>query len=126
MSRYTARATRARGWWAIDVPELPGVFTQARRLDQVESMARLAISLMLGVEPESIEVEVAPNLDPDTDQLVTEAIASRSELEAAQARQSELMRRAAAALTGAGFSVRDTGMLLRVSPQRVSQLLGSA
>src|SRR5690242_11280287 len=31
---YTVLARRSGGWWAISVPELKGVHSQARRLDQ--------------------------------------------------------------------------------------------
>lgn len=58
----TARVTRSEGWWAISVEEIPGLFTQARRLDQVADMVRDAASL-LGVEVGA--VEVLPVLDSD-------------------------------------------------------------
>jgi len=47
---YRVRAVRSGNWWSITVPELPGVFSQARRLDQVEAMAREAIAMMLDVD----------------------------------------------------------------------------
>src|SRR5450759_835444 len=53
---YTARARRSGAWWAIDVPDLPGVYSQARRLDGVESMARDAIALFLDVDPATLEL----------------------------------------------------------------------
>ena len=56
----TARVTRSDGWWAVSVDEIPGLFTQARRLDQVADMVREAGSL-LGVDVGA--VEVAPILD---------------------------------------------------------------
>lgn len=37
-SPYRAHAVRSGNWWAIDVPDVPGAFTQVRRLDQAESM----------------------------------------------------------------------------------------
>lgn len=55
-TRYTAVCRRAGDWWAIAVPEINGVHTQARRLDQVEHMAREAIALMLDVAPDSFDV----------------------------------------------------------------------
>jgi len=41
----------------VQVEEL-GVFTQARRLDRVEFMARDAIALLLDVPPDSFDVTV--------------------------------------------------------------------
>jgi len=32
----TALCERGGGWWAVRVPEIDGLYTQARRLDQVE------------------------------------------------------------------------------------------
>ena len=55
MTTYTAVARRAGDWWAISVPELKGVHTQARRLSRVEAMARDAIALMLDVPPDLLE-----------------------------------------------------------------------
>ena len=54
-----AECRRVGDWWAIGVPEAPGVFTQARRLDQTEEMARSAIATMLNVPPPSFDVVVA-------------------------------------------------------------------
>lgn len=59
---YTVRATRSGDWWAIDVEEIPGIFTQSKRLDGVEEMARDAIAITLDVEPDSFEIDVQPVL----------------------------------------------------------------
>ena len=60
MTTYRVECCRSGGWWAISVPDLKGVHSQARRLDQVPGMAREAITLMLGVAPETVQVEVFP------------------------------------------------------------------
>jgi predicted RNase H-like HicB family nuclease/bifunctional DNA-binding transcriptional regulator/antitoxin component of YhaV-PrlF toxin-antitoxin module len=59
---YKLIATREGGWWSIEVPEIPGVFSQARRLDQAEYMARDAIALMLEVPEDSFDVVVEAQL----------------------------------------------------------------
>ncbi len=41
-------------WWAIAVPSLRGVFSQARQLDEVPVAAREAIALMLDVDPADV------------------------------------------------------------------------
>ena len=74
----TARVTRSEGWWAISVEEIPGLFTQARRLDQVANMVRDAASL-LGVEVDA--VEVLPVLDSDSQRMLEELEAARREAE---------------------------------------------
>ena len=72
----TARVTRSEGWWAISVEEIPGLFTQARRLDQVANMVRDAASL-LGVEVDA--VEVLPVLDSDSQRMLEELETARRE-----------------------------------------------
>ncbi|PLS30924.1 transcriptional regulator [Bifidobacterium margollesii] len=56
----TAVCTRSGGWWAVEVPEIPGLFTQARHLDQVEDMVRDAAG-MLDVQVGAVTVK--PRLD---------------------------------------------------------------
>ena len=46
MTTVTANAVRSGNWWAIEVPEIPGLFTQARRLDQAASMVQDAATLL--------------------------------------------------------------------------------
>lgn len=57
--KLTAKAQRSNGWWAVEVPEVPGVFTQARRLDEIPAMVADAVALML-VERANVEVIVEP------------------------------------------------------------------
>ena len=58
MNTYVADCRRSGDWWAVSVPEIKGLHTQAQRLDQVEGLVREAIALMLDVEPDSFEVIV--------------------------------------------------------------------
>ena len=55
MRQVTATATRVGSWWAIEVPEVPGAFSQARRLSQVAAMAADAVATLTG---ETVSVEV--------------------------------------------------------------------
>ncbi len=57
---YTAVCERSGDWWAVSVPRLPGVHTQARTLDEVSDVAREAIALMLDLDPQAIHVSVEP------------------------------------------------------------------
>ena len=123
---YVARARRSGRWWAIDVPELKGVFSQAKRLDQVEGMARDAIGLYLDVPPEAFVVNVQPVLTPDVRLAVDDAIAARRELVAKQADVSAKSRRAVQKLAQLGLPMRDIGRVLEISHQRVGQLAASA
>jgi predicted RNase H-like HicB family nuclease len=115
---YTAVCRRAGDWWAISVPEIKGVHTQARRLDQVEAMARDAIALFLDVTPDTLAIEVRPEIPAEA----AEAVAARTAAREAETWADKLTRAAAAALLAKGYTVRDAGALLGISPQRVSQL----
>ena len=115
---YTAVCRRAGDWWAISVPEIKGVHTQARRLDQVEAMARDAIALFLDVTPDTLAIEVRPEVPAEA----AEAVAARKAAREAETWADKLTRAAAAALLAKGYTVRDAGALLGISPQRVSQL----
>ena len=53
---FTAIAKRSDGWWAVDVPEISGLFTQARRLNQIDDMVRDA-ARTLGREIGDVKVE---------------------------------------------------------------------
>jgi predicted RNase H-like HicB family nuclease len=57
---YTAVCRRLGDWWAISVPELRGVHTQARTLDEAADMARDAIALMLDIDVGAVDVSVEP------------------------------------------------------------------
>lgn len=118
VATYTARARRSGDRWAIDVPELPGVFSQARRLDQVEEMARDAISLMIDAAADSFDVVVQP--------VVLETVAAvasmREDLEELQELMQRVVRVTVHDLKGRGLTVRDIGRILDVSHQRVAQL----
>ena len=58
MTVYSVNFQRSGKWWAISVPQLRGVFTQARRRDEVEAMARDAIALYLDVPADSFDVAI--------------------------------------------------------------------
>lgn len=120
--RYTAHAQRAGAWWAIDVPEIRGVFTQAKRLEHVEGMAREAIALMLDVAPESFDVVLDVELIDRLAAAVEDAKAQRREAEERMRSASEAMRQVADELKAEGLPDRDVGRVLGVSYQRVAQL----
>ncbi|HEX9342080.1 MAG TPA: type II toxin-antitoxin system HicB family antitoxin, partial [Actinomycetota bacterium] len=105
--RYRVVAERSGDWWAISVPDLPGVFSQARRLDQVDAMAREAIALMLDVDETAVAVTIDPTLPPRTAAAVSEALSRRQARRDAEAREQEALRQAAGALAADGFTQRE-------------------
>ncbi|MEO8816322.1 MAG: hypothetical protein ABI307_07015 [Mycobacterium sp.] len=122
--KVTAKATRSGRWWAVEVPEVEGAFTQARRLDQVPAMVADAVHLLTGVPVEEIEVSIG-DVDLGDPQVLAQAREARERVTAAARSQEDAARasrRAVARLRARGLSVRDVGVILGVSPQRVSQL----
>lgn len=120
---YTAHCVRSNGWWAISVPEIPGVHTQARRLDQVDAMVREAIALFLDAPEDSFDIAVAPELPDELEQAIAELRRRKEEAEIAHRAAGEASVAVASALVAAGLTVRDVGQLLGVSYQRIAQLL---
>ncbi|MEW5990843.1 MAG: hypothetical protein AB1736_05785 [Chloroflexota bacterium] len=123
---YTAIAERDGRWWAISVPEVDGVFSQARRLDRVESSARDAISLRLEVPPESFDVRVVESHDPPTKAVIDDISAAREAVVALQRETGTRTRDAVMDLHERGYPQRDIGRMIGISHQRVAQLLASA
>jgi predicted RNase H-like HicB family nuclease len=129
--RYTAIAERSGRWWALQVPAVPGVFTQARTLKEARGMVRSAVSLALECPPDSFDVDLEvrvsaegaiPNAESVT-ALLKDVAEKDLAADRAAAVASEATRRAATTLRDAGLTLSDTGELLGVSYQRVQQLI---
>jgi hypothetical protein len=100
------------------------LFSQAKRLDKVDSIAREAIALMLDVKSSQIgqlKIEVVPR--KEIADLLQEADLASAEAANASARAQELRLEAARLLRADGLPMRDVGELIGVSHQRVSQIL---
>jgi DNA-directed RNA polymerase specialized sigma24 family protein len=121
VSTYTVRAKRWKHGWELHVDGI-GV-TQSRNLDGAEQMVRDYIETLTDHDPADevivIQPEVGSGLDEEAEaarEAVTEAELA---LRAAAARSRQVARR----LKEEGLSGRDIAVILRVSAQRVSQLL---
>ena len=114
-------AIRNGRWWAIEFATGAGIrYTQARRLDQVESMVR-DICNMDGVPVD--DIHISPVVDPAAQEAIAAyQDASRTAQEAREA-YVEASSRTAAVLRGEGLTVRDISVFMGLSPQRVSQLI---
>lgn len=123
--KVTALAQRSGDWWAIEVPEVDGVFTQAKRLDQVPEMVADAVAMLEDVDPTTIEVEVVPTIPADLREHLELAKVQRAKADDLNVEASALIRRVAITLNREGYSMRDIGVVLGVSHQRVAQLLGA-
>lgn len=124
--KVTAHATRSGDWWAVEVPEVDGLFTQAKRLDQIPAMVADAVALLEDVDPVSIDVDVRASLANDADDAIDRVLTERSQAEAAAVAAAEGLRAVAHQLVeDERLSLRDAGKLLGVSHQRVAQLLNA-
>lgn len=117
----SARCQRSGGGWAVDVPEVPGAFTQAKRLDQVPAQAADAVALLLDVPASSVRVTVTVDVAGVDEVRARQADAERATREAGDAMRA-LVRR----FREDGLTVRDIGVILGVSPQRAQQLAAEA
>lgn len=54
---HRANVTKDGAFWFIQLPSLENVFTQVRNLDEIESMTRDVISLMLDIPADSFDLE---------------------------------------------------------------------
>lgn len=124
---YTAKAVRSGDWWAVTVEGVRGLHTQARRLDQVEEMARDALALMLDVDRQAFDVVVRPQLSSVEQGVLAHLAVAQKQLRDAQTAAAEGMVAAAAELVrGQGLTLRDAGSILGVSFQRVGQLVNGS
>ncbi|WP_026452918.1 hypothetical protein [Saccharomonospora iraqiensis] len=125
MTTYTVTARRWAHGWELHIENV-GV-TQARSLSSAESMAREYISLALDLDDEtSFDIDIVPQLDAALTQRVRTA---RDEVKAAAQKQREAaakQREAAEELRDTGLTGREIAVVLDISPQRVSQLLGGS
>ena len=121
--KVTAHAVRSGDWWSVEVPEVDGLFTQAKRLDQIPAMVADAGELLTDIPADQFEV----TLDYDFgDPAALREIADVKQLNAAAQRAvDEASRRSRAIvhkLRDQGLSVREVGVMLDITPSRVSQL----
>jgi hypothetical protein len=130
---YQIKAWQEDDWWLVrvvaaseDADTTPlNALTQARSLARIESMGRDLIATILDAEDDTFDIEVEYVLTGDAGELVRQAKRARAWLDAAQDLWQEQSTMAARTLADKGYSLRETATLLRLSHQRVDQLLGS-
>jgi len=121
---YTATAVREGRWWNIQVPEVGG-HTQARRLADIETMARELIAVTLDVPLSAVAVAVTITKVGSVENVSERAAAIKeARRQAAELEQWQLAQASQLAheLTDAAVPLRDIGTILDVSFQRVHQL----
>ncbi|HZP15171.1 MAG TPA: hypothetical protein VFA96_05070 [Nocardioides sp.] len=119
---YVAHAHREGSWWVAAVAE-QGVATQARRLDLLEAAVRDLLAVWLDVPDDSFDVEIDPEVPRAAAGSLKRARKLRNDADRLQGEAAGATREAAQALLRAGLTLRDAGVLLGVSYQRVAQLV---
>ncbi|HME79550.1 MAG TPA: HicB family toxin-antitoxin system [Mycobacterium sp.] len=123
MREYKVKVERDGRWWMIHVPEIDQI-TQARRINEIEDMARSLIAISTDQPISEITVHVANICVDGVDVLEGAAQVTRLRNRAVEVEQEAVATASdfAVRLTKADVPVRDIATLIHVSPQRVSQL----
>ena len=126
MKTYRVDVVRDEGWWIMHA-RIPRtiIYSQAKRVDDVEPMIRDAIAGVLDVDSESFAIELTFVLDSDVLDQVARAREVSLEAAEVQERASRESRAAVQALRKEGLTLKEAGFFLGVTPQRVAQLLNS-
>lgn len=124
---YTVTAKRWELGWELHIDEI-GVVTQTRTLANAATAAREVIALALDIDDadvDSIDVDIVPDID-GIPGLV--AAVKRDNEAAAQAQRdaAEKQRRLVQKMLAGGMHGSEIAAVLKVSPQRVSQLRAPA
>jgi len=114
---------RSGQWWAIEVPELPGVFSQVRRLDQVDEAVKEAIAMMTDADEADVLIDVEVESGTDIEALLATLQQSSAAAEAAREQEAADRRRVIEQLRSKGLPNRDVATLIGLSHQRVAQIL---
>jgi len=124
---YEVHCQRDGNWWFVQVPDVAGALSQARRLEHVEEMARDAIALVLEIDPMSFDLTVTPHLDDTNDALRDSLSESRCRLrEAQQTVSNEQQTLVASVRRDYGLTLRDVAFLTGLSHQRIAQIEATA
>jgi len=121
MSTYSVHARRWAHGWELHIDGV-GV-TQSRNLDGAEQMVRDYIESLTGRDASGDEVTIKPEVGDGLDEATQAAREAVTAADRAVREAATQSRKAARDLRDAGLSGRDIAAILRVSAQRVSQLL---
>lgn len=124
MREYKVEVERDGRWWMINVPEIDQL-TQARRISEIEDMARSLIAISTDTPAENITVQIHTIDVPGLGDIAAAARKISEERNAAACAAVVAQHHTAdyaRILANAGVPVRDAAEILGISPQRVSQL----
>ena len=120
-----AECERKAGQWWVKVPALDDLMISSKRLDLAAEQIKDLISEREGVERCDVILKVETTIPG----IMCDLDAAQEKMRTALRMQEEAskeIRDVVARLRSEGLSMRDIGVLLRISPQRVAQLAESA
>lgn len=113
--------------WVATLPDVPGAVTQAKRLDllpgRIAEVARLMTGDAIGADQISLETRVA---DRKLDREAREIADLEAELDRVSEALASRRRHLVTELHDRGHTLRDIGVIVRLSHQRVAQLLAES
>jgi hypothetical protein len=121
---YPATATRTGTQWTVTVHNLPegrAVAAQGAFWAEARRNTHAAIVALLGVDPVTVGVHMISD-DPEVDAAIMALIAARTARADAEQAEREAATQTARMLVDKGWTTRDAGGILSLSPQRISQL----
>ena len=124
MTTYNVTARHWKHGWELHI-EGVGV-TQSRNLAEAETMVRDYLESLTGTDVGDAVVVISPEVGDGLDEEVRAAREAVAAADLATREAAARSRKVARDLRQAGLSGRDIAAILRVSAQRVSQLLKSA
>jgi hypothetical protein len=119
-----AECERKAGGWRVRVPELDNLLISTKRLDVATEQIKDLVHEHQGIERCDVIVRVETTM-PGIMCDLEAAQAKMREANRLQEQASKEIRGVVATLRKEGLSMRDIGVLLRISPQRVAQLTES-
>lgn len=120
MKTYSATATREGLWWVVEVDGVGA--TQGRTTAEAQRMAADLVAVMEDVPVAEVTVDVTFVPPGDLAAEVQEARRATQQAAAEQRRAADLVRQAVQHILAAGLSKQDAARILKVAPQRISQL----
>ncbi|MDN6387171.1 MAG: hypothetical protein L0J86_05775 [Corynebacterium sp.] len=122
MTTFTVTAERGTGpVWVLECPEV-GAVSQTRRLGNAADEMREAISYLSGLAPSEVDIVVEPILPGEVSELKARADSLRQQADEANEHAARANRAVVSRLRQDGYSLRDIGIILGVSHQRVAAL----
>jgi hypothetical protein len=119
-----AECERKAGQWQVRVPALDDLMISSKRLDLAAEQIKDLVSEKEGIERCDVILKVETTIPG----IVCDLEAAQEKMRSALRMQEEAskeIRDVVSRLRAEGLSMRDIGVLLRISPQRVAQLAES-